>query len=96
MKARTRILNAVQEMYAAYAEYSLKVLNIPVVPKYPQITWKAGNTPEGAHGSWVIDGKSYPGDSLLIAAYFQERTVYWEEKTKRKSEPAPKDRHEAR
>lgn len=90
MKAKTRVVTAAKELYETYANYSRRVLNIPVVPAYPSVTWKAGNTKEGARGTWIIDGREYPGTVDQVVAHFQERTVYWEDKLRRKSEPVIK------
>ena len=69
-------------MYDAYTDYSRKVLNIPVIPNYPKVSWKAGNHSNGVGGVWVIDGREYPGTVDQVEAHFKERTDYWIEKVK--------------
>lgn len=96
MKAKTRIITACKQMYDEYTNYSRVVLNIPVIPNYPKVEWKAGNNPDGTHGTWIVDGRSYPGSVDEVEAHFRERTTYWFEKTRRHSEPAPKDADKAR
>lgn len=91
MKAKTRIIAAAKQMYDEYTDYSRKVLNIPVIPNFPKVEWRAGNNPDGTHGTWIVDGRSYPGSVDQVEAHFLERAAYWMEKTRRKSEPAPKD-----
>lgn len=89
--AKSRIKSACKWMYDAYTDYSRIVLNIPVIPKPPHVEWWPGKTDAGSSGTWVVDGRSYPGTADQVVAHFEERANYWIEKSHRKSEPAPKD-----
>jgi hypothetical protein len=81
MKAKTRIVTAAKKMYDAYTDYSRVVLNVPVVPDYPQVTWCAGNRADGGKGTWVVDGREYPGVVGDVEVHFLARAKYWREKT---------------
>ncbi len=94
MKAQTRIKAACKTMYDAYVDYSRKVLNIPVIPNIPKVEWRAGNPKDGNAG-WIVDGRLYPGTAEQVVSHFEERTVYWLEKTRRKSEPSVNNGHHA-
>jgi len=94
VKAQTKVASAVKACYEAYAEYSSKVVHIPVVPpKRPLIIWQAGDQRNGNAG-WLVDGRLHLGTAEDVVKHFNERTEYWIAKTRRKSDPSPKNGHD--
>ncbi len=88
MKEQTKIEQAVKRCYEAYSDYARIVDNIPVIPKFPKVTWERGSLKNESTG-WTVDGKLYHGSAEQVVAYWDKLTERWVAKTRKKLAATP-------